>query len=604
MTQTIKKTLILILSALLSISALFFVAPTIAKAEDYSDVEIFNHEIGCQISPELKVYREGVGESYLIRFPFSFKEDYAHFSDIKKFANEIVNREGGKLVYKDTYQVYEFTLRSRGIGTEVGEDASKKIVTMRIVFGFNDNGETSYAVSMYRHDLAYSMENFDYPVFTPYKAEAHPKEVIEIAEEGGFDCVISRACINETGPELYLGKFGFVAYLSSYAESYDVQFKFRAQRKIEKGLFNLTKKTDTYKAKTITSDTRSIKQWLETSYNEGLLQYEVEPEVYEEALKIATGIEFKDIFISYLVPVENTPFATMKTQKVEHVPVNGTSVNIEDVKRLAKTDFPIFDTKAHSFINTTSVNYKANYITDSKVEAETQEGKKATFYFDLNTSFADVFLMARDTGLISQEDFEYTLDQVYKRYPETMGSVESPLIYEKDLYGRFGMISMPTINTSIESIFSKVFDSKTQACHLNLLTEVEGKLTKAQYQQLLDEYDYSVYKIFWESAFNVATGQDEYEAKHFLFFAESGEAEIKDKDPTDDLVQGGKDLLKGIGGFFKNVTSGLGAFFGSKGGTTTIVILAIAGVGIYVAFRMGAFKGLFKGGNSSKKRKK
>ena len=54
MTQTLKKTLILILSALLSISALFFVAPTIAKADTAEQEQYFTADEGCRLKHTLK----------------------------------------------------------------------------------------------------------------------------------------------------------------------------------------------------------------------------------------------------------------------------------------------------------------------------------------------------------------------------------------------------------------------------------------------------------------------------------------------------------------------------------------------------------------------
>ena len=609
MTKKLKSILITILSAILCFMAVFFVAPKIAFAESKSDCKMFKSLDGVRISSELKVLKDG-NYLYPMMFAFEVKEGYTHHVDIEAFCDEILEREGGKIDHENTYQVFEFTLRERLVlGSEVGENAVKNILTMRLVFGFLENGYRAYAVSLYRHSLTHTLETFEIPTYKrAYTSEAGttaiaPEYIRAKAKEGGFTLVHSMRDIAEKGPELYQGALSVVTYLPSYEKNYDVQVKYNSQRQIKKGLFGWTKKSDDFKASPETSVTRNIKEVVKGIYEDEALETFFKIKAREEALLIATGIRYEDILVSYLVQIGDTPFATMTTQEVKNVPVIGNSVNIEDVKTIANTDFPIFDTKAHSFVYQSGKTYKANYITDSKVTAKTKEGKTITFYFDLNYSLGDVFLKARDEGLISQQDFEYALNEVYVRYPETMGSVDSKLFYESEIYGRFGVISFPDVNVSLEGFFTNLFDKTTSATHLEILNTVNGVLTEQQYRNLLAEERYSTYQAFWETLFVEATGTT-YDATHYLFFAAPGEGTLEEESPIEDIKDGSKDLFAGITGFFKNAGSIFGGFFGSKGGLVSILVIAVLGVGVYVAFRLGAFNGIFKGGKSSKKRRK
>ena len=610
MTQTLKKTLLLILSALLSISALFFVAPTIAKAESYTQ-QSFIAEEGIEIPPDFIYHNYPEPKYYNMIFSVKNTEDYAHYLDIKQFTNELLNETGGKIVYKDNFLSYEFTLRRvNSTDTNAGE-ATTKIASMRIVFGLNADGNSCYAVSTYMHDLAYSRENLLIPKNYHTKKTSFDDvsdSVVEEARRGGFSIAEWSDTANRTGPELFQGGIPFKWRAPSYEQYYDISFNFRAHRHTKHGFLNWTHTEQDFISEPTTSKPASIKQKLKSIYEKGTLEQEVTNNHYHDALEIIEETKIQDVNISYLIPIEGTPLATRTKLTVERIAVLNNEISLADVRTATGLDFNIFENTVYKFqYNETTQEYEPYYLVDSMVSATTKEGKKLDFFYDLNTSYADVFEPALLSGLLSQDEYEYALSRVYSMYPEALGNVNKPLVYETNIYGRFGMISFPDRNMTLEGAFANIFGENGESFKLTNLHKKDGVLTKAQYEQLLNEYGYSNYALFFESLFNVATGQDvdRFEATHYLFIAEPGKNELKEEDKvTPGIQEGVSGIFEGVSNFFGNLGSGFGAFFGSKGGTATIVVLAIAGVGVYVAFRMGAFKGIFKGGSSSKKRKK
>ena len=179
--------------------------------------------------------------------------------------------------------------------------------------------------------------------------------------------------------------------------------------------------------------------------------------------------------------------------------------------------------------------------------------------------------------------------------------MEEPIIQEKDLYGRFGLISIPDRNMTLQGALANAFGKTEATFNVTLLHQKDGRINKTQYEKLLEDYRYSNYSLFFEEMFNVATGQDDFEATHYLFIAEPGKNEIEDgKDKiTPGIVEGTGGLLEGVSKFFGNLGSGLGSFFGSKGGTSTIVVIAVVIAGGYLAIKLG----LFKGGRNNRRRK-
>lgn len=617
MTQTIKKTLILILSALLSISALFFVAPTIAKAEDVNQDKYFTADEGCRLYYQLTDTING-NEVYPILFGISNHEDYAHFLNVEQFGEYYAQEENGNCVSKKTFTLFEFTLwHVLDDSTNAGESTAEKIVTMRIVFGLNDADKPCYAVSYYQHDFAFLADTFYFPKYHEgEKNSPATNTVMDEAKRGGFTIVNSSITANASGPELYKGAIQFFAYASSYNIRYKASFNFRAQARINGiGFLGLGAKTISFESETTETGARSVQYWLMEAFkNEG----EIEDTFSEEATKKAYSIVYetlkKDVKINYLVPIEGTPFATRKQMIVEDVPVLDMEINTTDVRRASDFSFDIFDTTAYKFdvVNPETYEYNAYYLYDALVQAETKEEKKVDFFFGLNLSFADVFKIAGNDnmGFLTRQEYEFALSKVCSLYPEVLGSVKEPLISDKNLYGRFGLISIPDRNMTLQGALANALGETEAQFNVTILHQKDGRISKAQYEKLLEEYEYSNYAIFFESLFNGVAGQDEYEATHYLFITEPGKKEIVDgKDPvTPGIGKGLSGIFEGVSNFFGNLGSGFGAFFGSKGGTATIVIIAVLGAGVFVAFRMGAFKGIFKGGSSSKssskKRKK
>ena len=582
--------------------------PSIAKAESYTQKSFVAQE-GIEIDPNfIHVVNPPDEKLYRMKFIVKNTEDYAHYLDIKQFTNELLNETGGKIVYKDNFLSYEFTVRRVNSTDTNAGNATTKIASWRLVFGLNSDGNPCYAVSTYMHDLSYPKEyltqgyNGDLTSLNDVSAG-----VVEEAKRGGFN-LDHWSNDTRSGPTLSEGGIPFRFYAPSYEQKYDIVFNFRAHRHTKHGFLNWTHTEQDFVSEPTTSNPASIKQKLKSLYEKGTLEQEISHSYYLDALEIIEESKIQDVNISYLIPIEGTPLATRTKLTVKQISVLNNEISLADVRTATGLDFNIFETTVYKFqYNETTQEYEPYYLVDSMVSATTKEGKKLDFFYDLNTSYADVFEPALLSGLLTQDEYEYALSRVYALYPEALGSVTDPLIYETNLYGRFGMISFPDRNMTLEGAFANIFGENNESFKLTSLHKKDGVLTKAQYEQLLNEYGYSNYAIFFESLFNVATGQDvdRFEATHYLFIAEPGKNELKEEDKvTPGIQEGVSGIFEGVSNFFGNIGSGFGAFFGSKGGTTTIVILAIAGVGVYVAFRMGAFKGIFKGGNSSKKRKK
>ena len=608
MTKKLKTTLTMLMSVLIVLCALACFLPNVntAQAETVSENgEYFVKLEGARVRRDLTYIREinGVNvTTYPMMFSFKNHENYSHFLNVHDFANGIKEIQDGVVNCAKSYQVFEFTLRHRPItSTAAGENTAKKIITLRVVFSPLPDGKASYAASTYVHDPSYVLDQFEIPKYEEENTE--PSAVVkEMATKDGFKIINSSGSTDQLGLELHDGEIYFVSYLSSFEESYDVVFDFWGKREVNHGFLYWGWTAQTVDMNSIISDTRSVKQWLQIVNDAGLLEEELDASVQEEALLIATGIKYVDATVSYLVPVEGTPLATRKTVTVENVPVKNTELSVLDVRTRLGETLNIFNTTVYKFdcVDDTAYRYDPYYLKDALLESSTKEDKTKTFFYGLNTSFSDTFAVAKEEGLISNDEYEWALWQIYADYPEALGNVGDPIIYDNDLYGRFGIISLPDKKVSIQGVFVEMFGKEQEQLNIKLLYEKEGELTKNQYNALLNEYGYSSYAYVWENLFAEVANDGKLEATHYLFYASPGKSEIKEEDV---ITPGIKDTIKNsgktVGQFFKALGNILG-WTGSAGGFTTVLIIAGVGVGGFFLYRSGFFSKL---GNKKNKKK-
>lgn len=616
MTKKLKLTLTMILSALLLASALFCFSPKVAKAEtliqegEYFEIlpgAAIRQSIKTTVTPDGKSFFDEEKDLYSLGFFLKPTSDYVHWKSFHDYAHEWRNTKLAlswdrvEIDELNTFQAYEFKLRHKGVSnSELIEEATSDIVSLRIVFGFNPTDlDFEYAVSIKKHDTGWSNERFPIPSFHNFNNEGREK-IEELAnntvwweaQKEGFSLVYSGRTESDGFTFDANGEYAFEVLLDSYVESYDVIFNYWGCRAVNYGnLFLDNYDEEKHKNELQISDTRSVKQVLTMLNEDGVLEENVSEDALSLAQEIIADESFRKIKIYYLEEIEGTPFAEKKSLTLEDFPVAGAEISRRDVEARTGKDFKIFNTWAEEFVVRTETLessvyvFDAYYLKDSHLEATTKEGHTCEFFFNLNVSFKEAFAtpMNEKAPLITNDHYQYAWGQLKSAYPILRESE----FKETEVYGRFGFVSIPDVKTSVAGIVSSFFGKEVEQMNLKTMWRLESAITREQYSILLNDYQYTSNRLWWEEAFSDATLQS-HEATHYMFYAAPGESSIKEEEPiTGGIGNGIKEMWKSFGKLLTSLGGIMNDIFGSKAGVGGLLIVAAIGVGVYFYFKSG-----------------
>lgn len=634
MTKRRKGILITLLTCVFALMTFITIMgpPKVAKAETpIQEGEYFEILPGAAIRRSVRTIETVDGREFLdkeksfysLGFFMKPTSDYVHWKTLSDYAeewrDEILTWGWGnaKVNTDNTYQAYEFKLRRKGVSdSELVGEATEDVLSMRIVFGYSWQPEYrdrfEYIVSLKRHDAKWSDENFVIPTAHLFndgeeRIELTLNTKIETeAKKDGFSIIESGLTTQEGLFYDANGECAFEILIDSFVENFDVVFNFYGQRAANYGNNGNYKRYDEeiHKNTIQISDTRSVQQVLKMLNDDGVLEENVSEEALPLAQEIISDEKYKTVKIRYLEEIEGTPFAEKKELTLEEFPVAGREISKRDVFERTGKDFKIFETGASHFVlkseNLESKTYvfDAFYLKDSRLVTETKEGKELEFFFNLNESFKEAFAppMNEKAPLITNDHYQYAWGQLLKTYPALLEGDYN----ETEVYGRFGFISVPDVKTSIAGFVSSIFGKESETLNLKTMWSMEKPITREQYSVLINDYNYSSSRLYWEEFFANSTG-DSHEATHYMFYAAPGESSINEKEPiTDGIGTGIKEMWKSYGKLLTSLGGIMNDIFGSKAGVSVLLVVAGVGVLVYFYFQSGGSLGSLTKGKSGK----
>lgn len=612
MSATIKKTLLAILTAVLTVCAGFLLFPIQSASADMIDTETtdtlscdgFKFTTGASINSAKFVDYE-----YQLGFPFSVTN--AVHSDLLKYntdnpghyltiKNAIGIDTGARVLAPDRFNHYFTVYRSNGDGK-----TATKLAVVFVHFQYIEyNGTVALEKWVLQKNVTPSNEIIGLDEVTLFDVSYTAEEITNKKPTSpGFEeyDVLSAGILISGGIDV--GQKISVTCESPYT-SYFVGFSY--EYKLATKVYYPTLSAQLSADYNIITDscrssTRSIYGVLKSAQDAEALEdmfWDYDADVLDETaynigLEILSNQDKERVKVKYLKQIDGTPFAEPVFSWV-NVPVTSEGVYLDDVALALGLDtLNCMGSICQNLVFDEDEDvYSAYYLKNSWIEARTTDENKANYFFDINTSFKDYFYTFVEDGIFDPGAYEYVwANQVLKEFP----------ILEKydasELYGLFGVVVVPesyTWGSILENVFGD--GGKVSTGDIQSYFYFEDTIEKADYNLLLDKYGYNHIETAWS---NVAGDWIDYKATYFLFLANPGFERIQDGDedtdtPTDEVIDNIEDgIFNGpLGGCSggSGCSSGLGCGGGCGSGGClsgdfgTIIIIAGIGFAVYYFF--------------------
>ena len=589
MTKTLRKSLIIVLTAMLTVFAGLLLISTNTASADIIDTETTDSLAcdGFKFDAGASVKAIGFDTEYnKLSFKLTAKNDrYANLLNYNEnnpehymYAQNLFGVSVGEpFLVPETFK-HTFTVcRSNGDGktaTELGEV---------VIFYNYIKYENSVALEKWvmQKTITPNDELIELDSFKTFDVE-YDEDVIEARKPTGANSykILAAGIVKSGGLK---SERIIVKGLSPYS-SYFVNFSYEYTLIKKIKVFTSVSFEEETISGTCRSSTRSVFGVLKEAQKAGTLEdmfwidepYEKDEVSYNKALYILNNSATQRVKVKYLKQIENTPFAEPVFAYV-NVPLTSEGVYIDDVaKELGLNTLNCLGAICQNLVlNEGEGVYCAKYLKNVWIEARTTDERKADYFFDINTSFKDYYYGFVEDEILDVGAYEYLWADMLKQYPV----LEK---YDDDnVYGLFCMIVVPESYTWFAA-FDKLFGNGGTVSYENVQSyyTFSGSIDKEEYNLLLDKYGYT----HIENAFsNVIGDLAGYDANYFMFQANPGFGRVQDGDedikaPVTEIVDGLEEF-KGFGGLSLGCGGG-----GCLGGDMNIILLVLIGFIIYKAF--------------------
>lgn len=301
--------------------------------------------------------------------------------------------------------------------------------------------------------------------------------------------------------------------------------------------------------------------------------------------------------ITYLVPIEGTPFATTKTETaVVTVREDNDTLYADEASRvLGVYSFDCLQSYCDGFVKSEgSNNYKAHYYNNIWLKARTVDGNDYNYYLNINESYEEFYKHFVDAGIFDQGAYETVFSsQIYGEYSEQLNGYSPSTVY-----GYFGFAMIPK-TYGINTLWKEFFNTETSQSGMVTTFEYGADVSLSSYNQLLEDYNYAFLKRIWNDAANLFTTGAEDTTCYILyakpgtksgFIAENGADDINDssgaaQQPIDEIGE----IIGGIGGSVLDGVKGVGTWLSGLSNKTkaigTVLLTVCAVVLVIVIIR-------------------
>ncbi len=360
-----------------------------------------------------------------------------------------------------------------------------------------------------------------------------------------------------------------IANINDYYQNVFLEFSYRYVWCSNQNVFNIEYDTVSNEDNPLRSDTRSCyymyKRLCETnspSWDELMTK------TNGYCLEVINNYETKNITVEYLVPIENTPFATTVSKDIS-VRFVDTLTNEQVYSALCVENVDVYKSQGYEFqYDSATGKYKAYYLPDVWIRGITVGGNYEDYFLDLNKSYYDYFHPFVNAGIMDNALFEWYYNQMIVKYPEID---EIPM---EDLHGYFGFLAIPS-EYSLAELWQYMFHGSTTNTYGMIgLFQYESLLSYESYQKLLGDYQYTWLERAWSGIAGFVSGSS-YSAKYYMIYGESdvdGLAAENNGQTPDDTQSA---IKEDVDNFFDNVGDKINSLFQGNNTVKTLIIILI-----------------------------
>ena len=266
--------------------------------------------------------------------------------------------------------------------------------------------------------------------------------------------------------------------------------------------------------------------------------------------------EVKEIQVSYLEQIGNTPFATKKYAYVE-VPVRSGVVEPVDVaSALGMSNLNIMQTSCMYFKQDPySQVYNAYYLKNVWLSSKDANGHSANYFLDINLSYRDYYHKLVEDDVMTQGMYEWLWNSMLTSYTELTTYDDS------EIYGYFGYVVIPDVS-SINSLWNDLFNGgKSFDGVIKSFEYKQANISLKAYNKLLTEYGYNWLSKAWND-FMSFFKSDGASANHYFFYVDG----LKDnsfiaENGADDINDNGGAMQNGVEDAVEDVVGAVGKLF-------------------------------------------
>lgn len=586
MTKGLRKTLISVLVAVLVGACVLFCLPKTTRAEGSDFGELSNEEYAFEDGMYVKT---DLGEQNDYGLAFKVKALTPKYDDLRKLEN------GGKLTWwkkvRESKFRYSLTL-CRDTGGETGEALSSLIFTYSYS---RDKDDNRLWLTIVEQSFSHCQETFtcgsDFSGYFSQETSQTAKDFAQATLKNGARLI--NAGYART-PAFISGEKLFSFRTPSPYQRYFIKMDYAFYKCTYTGVF----KTDYAwtKTKTICSASMSLYEAL-NSMGAVYPDFKIPGEPFgadfaETASSIVNGAEKKSIRIAYLKDIPGTPFAKEVSEIIE-VPMYNEKPTIDDVcDAFGVKNLDVHDSYVYEIEKVEENYYRARYLKNCFFTGVTHDGKAFTYYLDINKSYKDMYWPMVEKGIMDEGLYELQFTRVIDANPEIKG------MNFDELYGTWGFAVIPDTKT-LNNLWTDLFDIESSQVGTVGMFSYKDKLTRAQYNKLLEDYEYTWAQKAWDFLVDWVDGGAS--ANYYIFWTEPGTRGAFYKTGGADNGKGvfAKDFTKytdrienltsktfdvvfdvvdGAGDIIKNASDGIGSMFSS--GFSSVLI--IAGIVIFI----------------------
>lgn len=314
---------------------------------------------------------------------------------------------------------------------------------------------------------------------------------------------------------------------------------------------------------------------------------------------IVHNLNNKKVNVSYLVPIDGTPFAIKTTKKVEVPLIMSKLPYSYFTAELGVTSFNIFNSTVKDFTYDTSTDtYNAEYRYSLWLKSKTIDGFSVNCFLNVQNSYEDYFGNLVKKGMCPSGLYDYMFNGLINTYVEKNKDNKKVCdilnsVKEDEIYGFFGYVAVPESYNVFNKLFSELFNYDTGYKGIAKSYKYTAKISYSEYDAMQKDYNYNFIKRFFNHL-GSWLDKDAPTANYYFFWADGTEDRVmiaengsKSFDNDNGLAfnvtkKGVTKGAKAIENTFKKLGNKISNFFKKFNFKKGLIIIACILVGLFI----------------------